>query len=121
QSLRKGEIASPSLYRHLRFCGDYFANNPTLKAHRILLGQEVSCHLNPGRGGLTLSMSWLDTEAPLPSLSFSTMVGVRHMAWMQVAQALCGAHSLLYCSECSAWYARKGRRPQEGRQNFCSE
>jgi DNA-directed RNA polymerase subunit RPC12/RpoP len=40
---------------------------------------------------------------------------------VQIMQAVSNAQGLTICSGCGRAYMRKGRKPQEGRRNYCPE
>ena len=115
QSLRKGQLATPSLYSWLGFFKETFDTYPTLRGHRMGLENVVNQQLYSLRSALGLRINWGDLDVPLPSLDISPMFGIWHLVWMQVAQALCGVYSIEWCTGCQRFYTRTLRRPRGGR------
>jgi hypothetical protein len=52
-------------------------------------------------------------------VSLDTGLGFIGVLWLQLAQMVTGKIGLYVCDGCGALYVRTGRKPQEGRKNFC--
>ena len=56
-----------------------------------------------------------------PEPRFFLQAGVFGELGIQIMQAVSHAHGLAICSGCGNAYMRKGRKPQSGRRNYCSD
>lgn len=106
-ALKEGKETSPQDWKVL------FLESPPQGVQRGLLARIISDNLKDVGFGLT----WNDSI----ELTFDTHLGFLNVLWMQVAQMLTGKLSLCVCDGCGQVYIRRGRVPQAGRKNFCTE
>jgi hypothetical protein len=88
-----------------------------LSTQRYLVTSTIN-HYLISPGGSTHWMTW--DQADQPRLHLASGKGFISAVWTAIAQLLCQAKGIYHCDECGMFYVREGRRPQRGRQNYCS-
>jgi hypothetical protein len=68
--------------------------------------------------GFQVGTVWTDRRGP--RLMLHSGLGFFRAVWLEITQLVCGARLVSQCDSCGQLYLRKGRRPQEGRRNYCA-
>jgi hypothetical protein len=115
-ALQKERAASRKLLQHLRlFKTTDLPLDPS--GLKIALLMTVQSHLDRPGSGLNVVMQW-SPDDPRPTLELRNRLGFLHVAWTQVAQALCHVHGFPQCTACKRFYVR-AKRLQRNRANYC--
>lgn len=83
-----------------------------------MLSSVINCYVSRA-GSLNLVFKWSTQKNP--NLTYETGLGFVHSAWLQVSQAISKTDSFTICDACGRAYVRQGRKPQQGRKNYCTE
>lgn len=85
---------------------------------KYLLSSVINYYISRA-GSLNLVFKWSTQDTP--DLTYETGLGFVHSAWLQVAQAISRTDAFTICDACGRAYIRQGRKPQQGRKNYCYE
>jgi hypothetical protein len=88
-----------------------------IEYQRYTLLSKINSYLS-APGGPGLGINWAGDAHP--KLKIGTGWGFISAVWLEVAEVVTGTRDFYLCDGCGKQYLRQGRKPAEGKLNFCT-